>query len=211
MASPPIRGSSFRLPQKSRSFSNVIPRNSAVTRASIAHFIGENNFIHSITRLGVSSVFTPLGLITPTTIKMTRTGTPNAIAVSAVDAMLPIANPRETEDMVIKQYVFINVPIDDRNPVNFLSTDANIKAKLASSGISANTFASRYSRLEYDERICSRNTTPRSFANRSNVFISAMMLKLIHPYVNKATLSAILFVKDLSCRTDLNIDANNLA
>ena len=43
---------------------------------------------------------------------------------------------------------FINVPIDDRNPVNFFNTDANIKPKLASSGISANTFASRYSRLE---------------------------------------------------------------
>ena len=120
-------------------------------------------------------MLTPLGLITPTTIKMTKTGTPNAIAVSGDDARLPIAKPSETEDLaeekltgnvssrwkkqsdyvsardtytVIKQYVFINVPIDDRNPVNFFSTDAKIKAKLASSGISANTFASKYSRLE---------------------------------------------------------------
>jgi hypothetical protein len=80
--------------------------------------------------------------------KTTIKGIPILIAVSTVDAMLPIANPRETEHTVIKQYVFIKVVIDDRNPVNFFSTEANIKLKLASSGISASTFANRYSRLE---------------------------------------------------------------
>jgi hypothetical protein len=100
----------------------------------MAHLIGESNLIHSMTRLGGSSVLTPLGLITPTTINITRTGTPIPIAVSGDDAMLPIANPSETEDTVIKQYVRINVAIDDRNPVNFFNTDANTKAKLASRG-----------------------------------------------------------------------------
>jgi hypothetical protein len=70
------------------------------------------------------------------------------MAVSGEVVREPIANPRDTEVIVIRQYVFANLAKDVRSPVNDFSTFAKIKPNNVSRGISANAFAMRYCKLE---------------------------------------------------------------
>jgi hypothetical protein len=65
--------------------------------------IGLKNASTCMIMLGGSSGLTPLGLITPTTMKMTFTKIPVLIAESTEDEKLPIAKPRDAQDTVSKQ------------------------------------------------------------------------------------------------------------
>jgi hypothetical protein len=66
---------------------------------------------------------------------MTITGTPTLIADSTVDVTLPLANPRETEATVIRQYVFARSASDVRRDVRCFRTSANTHEKTASKGL----------------------------------------------------------------------------
>lgn len=70
--------------------------------------------------------------------KSTMIGTPELIAVSTDDVTLPIANPSETDETVIKENVFINVVSDVRRPVSRLRIAAKTKTKPVSRGFLVN-------------------------------------------------------------------------
>ncbi len=78
-------------------------RNDEKKRRHSPHLIGLKNASTCMIRLGRSSGLTPLGLITPTIMRMTFTKMPELIAMSTEDEKLSIAKPRDAQDPVNKQ------------------------------------------------------------------------------------------------------------
>mmetsp|Transcript_20964 Transcript_20964/g.34648 ORF Transcript_20964/g.34648 Transcript_20964/m.34648 type:complete len:262 (+) Transcript_20964:468-1253(+) len=209
MTKAPILGKSRILWNGSCFFGRrSIPLNSPTNNPSIAHLIGEICFKSLTTMGGGEFLSTPLGLMTPTTMNRTIIGNPVAMALSPSFEQLPIAKPSDAPAAVINAKVAVSLLHEMCNPVTVLRTVVKTAAKKVSTGISAMTLDSRYSKLEYCCRICSRSTTARSFEKRCTVFINAIMLMLITPNDSSAVRSAMLRASGTSFRTDLKICEN---
>ena len=99
------------------------------------------------------------------------------MAASSDGVELPIAKPKAAPATVMREKVAVKCARGIRSPVIAFNMVVKAAAKKTSKGSSAMAFETKYSRLEYMLRICSRSTTGRSLANKLIVFINAIFME----------------------------------